>query len=167
MSHRSTKLTAGFTMAELLIALAITGLILTAVAMAFNASVMNYRENENIFKVVNGARQALTRMTTDIRTAQAVDPNEPSTQCSLITADGSDITYQYNSTDDKLYLVTNDDLSDSNYVLCDNVTAATFQREVVTTPSTYVKSVQISMTVESGNVQRTLSAAAVIRRNLQ
>jgi hypothetical protein len=29
-----------------------------------------------------------------------------------------------------------------------------------------VKSVQISMTVQSGSIQRTISAAAVIRRNL-
>ena len=31
---------------------------------------------------------------------------------------------------------------------------------------TYVKSVQISMTVASGDIERTVSAAAVIRRNL-
>ncbi len=168
MSTRSIKLTAGFTMAELLVALAITGLILAAVTVAFNASAINYQENEDLFKVVNGARQALTRMTTDLRTAQDVDPNEPATQCSLHVADGSDITYQYNGTADILYLVTNDDLSDSDYVLCDNVTAMSFNKSTFVDEDfqTRVRSVQISMTVESGDVQRTVSAAAVVRRNL-
>lgn len=167
MSDKKTKFVAGFTIVELLIALAITGLILVAVAVAFNASVMNYQENQGVFKTINSARQAMTRMTTDLRTAQAVDPTESADRCSLIKADGSDITYRYDSTDNKLYLITNDDLSDSDYVLCENVTVATFQKDTETVDSvTHVKSVQISMTVESGNVQRSVAAAAVIRRNL-
>jgi hypothetical protein len=44
----------------------------------------------------------------------------------------------------------------------------TFTRRTETVDAvTYVKSVQISMTVASGNVSKTLSAAAVVRRNLQ
>ena len=106
-------------------------------------------------------------MTSQLRTATAVEPNSPNSECTLLTAGGEDITYRYNSGDNKLYLVTNDDLSDSDYVLCDNVIAATFQRETATKDSvTYVKSVQIAMTVQSGNLQRDASAAAVIRRNL-
>ena len=73
MSTRSTKSAAGFTIAELLIALAITGILLAAVAVAFNASFTNYRENEDIFKSINKARQVLFRITTQIRTG-LVDP---------------------------------------------------------------------------------------------
>lgn len=166
MLNRQGKIVRGFTIVEMLLALAVTALLLVAVAVAFNISVMNYQENENIFKVVNSTRQAMCRITTQLRTANAVDPNTPSNECTLITADGNDITYRYNSGDNKLYLITNDDLSDSDYVLCDNVTAMTFQNNTVTEGITYVKSVQISMTVTSGDVQRTVSAAAVIRRNL-
>jgi hypothetical protein len=52
----------------------------------------------------------------------------------------------------------------------------TFTRDIVTevedvngapTPVTKVKSVQTSMTVQSGGLQRKVSAAAVIRRNLK
>ena len=69
--------------------------------------------------------------------------------------------------DNKLYLVTNGDLSDSDYVLCDNVSTMTFTKQVVNEDGQIkVKSVQISMTVEKGNTQQTVSAAAVIRRNL-
>ena len=166
MSTRPTKSTNGFTIAELLIALAITGILLVAVAVAFNASVINYRENEDIFRAINNARQALLRMTTQIRTANSVDPNAPNNECTLNTADGDNITYRYNNGDNKLYLIDNS--SGSNYVLCDNVTTMTFTKSTATNELgvTYVKSVQISMTVVSGNVRRTLSAASVVRRNL-
>jgi prepilin-type N-terminal cleavage/methylation domain-containing protein len=151
---QNTKHKTGFTIAELLIVLAITGILLAAIAVALDASIINYRENEDIFKAVNSARQALSRMTSQLRTANAVDPNRPDNECALITAGG----------DNTLYL----DSNGNSYVLCDSVTAMAFTRDTATKDAvTYVKSVQISMTVQSGNVQRTLSAAAVIRRNLE
>lgn len=166
MMH-NTKNKTGFSLVEALLALAITGILLAAVAVAFNASIINYRENENIFRTLNSARQALFRITSQLRTANAVDPNSPNNECTLITAGSDDITYRYNAGDNKLYLVTNDDLSDSDYVLCDNVTAMTFTKQVVNEDGQIkVKSVQISMTVEKGNTQQTVSTAAVIRRNL-
>jgi hypothetical protein len=129
----------------------------------FNASVINYRENNDIFKAVNGARQSLFRITTQLRTADAVSPDSLTNEVSLITAGGEDVTYRYSSADKKLYLVTNDSASDPDYVLCNNVAAMTFTKNIVTEG---VKSVQISMTVTGGDTQRTVSAAAVVRRNL-
>lgn len=154
----------GFTIVELLIALAITALILTAVSVAFNASVINYRENEDIFKAINGARQALFRITTQLRTGSDIDLSAPNNECSFFTADGQDITYEYRSSDNKLYLVTNSDSQE--YVLCHNVTSMTFVK-TPTDDGSDAKSVQVTITVASGNVNKTLSAAAVIRKNLQ
>ncbi len=157
-----------FTVLELLLGLAITAMLLAAVAVALNASAVNYATNDDIFKAVNNARQALFRITAQLRTATAVDPNSPANTCSLITADGRDITYYYNSTDDKLYLVTNDDATDPDYILCDHVTAMSFTKDTATADGlTFVKSVRISMTVLVGRAERTLCAAAVVRRNLQ
>jgi prepilin-type N-terminal cleavage/methylation domain-containing protein len=164
---RDTKYESGFTIAELLLALTIASILLATVATAFNASIINYRENEDIFKVINSARGALFRLTSQLRTADAVDPNSPANECSLITAGGDDITYRYNNADNKLYLITNDDLSDPDYVLCDNVTAMTFTKDTVIVESIEkVRSVQVSITVACGNVERKISAAAVVRRNL-
>ncbi len=163
---RDTRYENGFTIAELLLAQAITGILLAAVAVAFNASAINYRENEDIFKTINSARQALLQITRQLRTATTVDPNSPANECSFFTAGGDNITYDYRSADGKLYLVTNS--NGQEYVLCDNVTAMTFQKDTGTEGGTvYVKSVQISLTVVNGNAQRTVSAAAVIRRNLK
>jgi prepilin-type N-terminal cleavage/methylation domain-containing protein len=153
----------GFTLAELLVAVAIAGMLMAAVAFAFNASAVNYRENEKIFKTINNARQALFRITSQLRMANPVDPNAPSNACSFITADGQDITYEFRSADKKLYLITNSD--GSAYVLCDNVAAATFTK-TLTDDGLDCKSVQITITVSSGDMQRTVSAAAVVRRNL-
>ncbi len=155
------------TIAEMLIALAVTAILLAAVAVAFNASVISYRVNEDTFRAINSARQALFRITTQLRTATAVDPNTPNNECSLITVEGDDITYRYSIADNRLYLITNDDLTDSDYVLCDNVTAMTFTKNTAIRDTVvYVKSVQISITVQSGGLQKTLVAAAVIRKNL-
>ncbi len=161
------KYESGFTVVELLLALAIASILLATVATAFNASIINYRQNEDIFKVINSARQSLFRLTSQLRTADAVDPTSPVNECTLITAGGDDITYRYNNADNKLYLITNDDLSDPDYVLCDNVTAMTFTKDTVIIESIEkVRSVQVSITVARGNVERKISAAAVIRRNL-
>ena len=157
----------GFTLVELLLVLAISGMLLAAVALAFNASVINYRENESIFKTVNNARQALSRVTSQLRTGYWVDPNAPSNECSFFTADGQVISYEYRSADNKLYLITNSD--GQEYVLCENVTAMSFIKNP--TDDGDCKSVQVSMTVQHGNPgalrQRTFSAAVVIRKNLE
>ncbi len=149
----------GFGLVELLIALAITALLLVAVAVAFNASVMSYSQNEDMFKAVNSARQALVRITTQLRTGYWVDPCAPSNECSFYTAGGDDITYEYRGTDNKLYLIT-DGLE---YVLCDNITSMSFVK-TPTDDGSDTKSVQISITVSSGDVRQTVTSAAVIRR---
>jgi len=167
MSYKPARFISGFTLAEILIALAITGLLLAAVAVTFNASVMGYQENESIFKTINDGRQALFRITTQLRTAAAVDPCAPNNECTLITAGGDDITYQYNNTDSKLYQI--DNTTSNSYLLCDNVTAMVFTKAMDVDTSTgldYVKSVQISMTVQNNDTEKTFAAAAVIWRNL-
>jgi len=156
----------GFTLVEVLLVLAISGILLAAVAVAFNASIINYKENEDIFKTINNARQALYRITTQLRTGHWVNPSDPNNRCSFFTADADGnepITYEYRSADNKLYLITNSD--GQEYMLCENVTSMSFNK-TPTDDLSDCKSVQISMTVQSGDIQRTLTAAVVIRRNL-
>ena len=164
MTERPNKFTGGFTIVELLVSLAIAGLLLAAIAVAFNASVINYRENEDIFKTVNNTRQALSRITTDLRTGHSFKLDDPDYQCTFFAAGNKDITYEYRIANNNLYLITNSD--NQEYLLCDNVGSMSFIK-TLTDEGTDVKSVQISMTVFSGNIQRTISAAAVVRKNLK
>jgi type II secretory pathway pseudopilin PulG len=162
--HNKRKYDA-FTLVELLLGLAITVVLMVAVTAALNASAVNYKANEDIYKAMNSARQALTRMTSQLRTANGpFDLSAPANQCSFFTATNEDITYEFRGADNKLYLITNS--NGNEYVLCDNVTAAAFTR-TPTDDGMKCKSVQISLTVTVGSISQSLSAASVIRRNLQ
>jgi prepilin-type N-terminal cleavage/methylation domain-containing protein len=178
---RNKRYPRGFTIVEMLIALAITAILLTAIAVAFNASIINFNENQKIFKAINSARQALSRITTEVRTG-FVDQNNISdqTRCEVLCADGSTVPYhtyylvpyvddngqQKNKLKLHVSSIRNDVTNPlTDPLLCDNVAAMTFKKDNGT-PTGDVKSVQISMTLVSGDVQQTLAAAAVVRRVL-
>lgn len=168
----SRKSARAFTLVECLIGLAISALLLAAVAVAFNASVVSYSENEDMFWTINNARQALARMTSQLRMAGyedptfgliAANPSDPNNRCSFRTADGGDFTYEFRSADNRLYYINN--ATSQEYVLCNHVVDARFMK-TTTSDGMDCKSVQISLTVQSGDTRKTLSAAAVIRRTL-
>lgn len=163
--HHHTVGHRGFTVVECLIGLIISAMLMTALAVVFDASVVSYTENEEMFNSINHARQALTRMTSQLRTADGVSATAPTNQCIFLTgADPNELrTYEFRSADNKLYLITN--ANGNEYTLCDNVTAASFTKTPAEDPND-AKSVLISLTVKCGTRERTLSAAAVVRRSL-
>jgi len=164
MNLRIRKTGSGFTIIEMMMSLVILGFLMASVAVAFHASVINYHENENMYKAANMARQALLRITMHLRNAQAVAASETANQCSMITTDGADITYKYDSSDNKLYLITNDVTTDADHILCENVTAMSFDRTQVT-PGV-IRNVQILITVTIGDTSQTIATAVVVRKNL-
>ncbi len=167
--RRNPAIQAGFTVVECLIGLAISAMLMTALAVAFNASIINFRENETMFESVNSARQALARMTSQLRTADGVQFAAPSNQCVFFDSGGVLLTYEYrdasHATDPNTLMVIK---SGTAYTLCDNVTAASFTKTLAESDPNGVdsKSVLISLTVKNGAGQRSLSAAAVVRRAL-
>ncbi len=166
--HRLYNRAVGFTVVECLISLAICAMLMTAVAVAFNASLVNFRENEEMFQSINNARQALTRMTTQLRTADGVSTAAPSHQCVFRTPADELLTYEFHDAGhaDAQYRNTLCLISDGTpYILCDNVVNTTFTKTPSSTPGD-AKSVLISLTVRCGGSERTLSAAAVVRRAL-
>ena len=164
----TTRKHSAFTIAECLIALMMTAIILAAIAVAFNAAAINYDENSDLFNSINTARQSLLRITNQLRTATAVSIAEPNDQCTIITAGGENITYSYDADAKIVYLITNDVPSDEDYILAENVTAMTVTKEIGVDANSvsFVKSVQILMTVKKGATEKTLAAASVIRKNL-
>ncbi len=157
----------GFTLIEILLALVILATLMAAVGLAFDASVTNYHANRGIHKTLNTARQALTRMTTDLRTSSGIPATgEANTQVSLFTSAGDNITYRYDNTDNTLYY--DDNTTSNNYALCKNVTALTINRATVPGDPTTVRSVRIILTVtdDLGEVTQTLAAGVVVRKSL-
>jgi len=169
---KSRRAKSAFTIIEVLMSLALLAMLMTAVAFAFDASVKNYKANQGIYETVNVGRQALLRITSDLRTAKAVatigasgDPDNK--QVSLIAADDRNVTYRFDSVNG--ILCYDDNTSGDSYVLTRHVTDATFNRALVPgTTENAVRSVRITMTLtdESGDMSRTLAAASLVRKNL-
>ncbi|MCX5632306.1 MAG: prepilin-type N-terminal cleavage/methylation domain-containing protein [Phycisphaerae bacterium] len=163
-SQSKCKLVRGFTLVELIICLAISAMVLTAAAIAFDACIANYQVNKDISDAIIKANQVLSRITADLRCAIDVNAPEPNTQCSMFTAGGDDITYRFDQAEGKLYLVKNG----TAHILCEGISSAAFEK----TPGINelglqcVKSVQITLTVGSGNSAQKACAAVAIRRNL-
>jgi prepilin-type N-terminal cleavage/methylation domain-containing protein len=172
----------GFTLVEILVSLTILAMLMTAVAFAFDASVTNYQQNKGIYETINRGRQALLRITNDLRTAQAValigptvDDDPDNSQVSLMTNSGANITYRFDNTTNKLYY--DDNITSNSYILCDNVTSATFNRTEHqverdngaggTVMITVIRDVRIVLTVtdDDGKVSKTLAAATLVRKN--
>lgn len=65
----------GFTLAEILLALTVSALLMAAIAAAMHASLTSYKNNEQLAAVTQTARSILNRMSRDIRTAQAISYN--------------------------------------------------------------------------------------------
>jgi len=148
-------------MAEMLIALVVMGILLTAIATAFNASATNYRENAGIAEAMNSARNVLARMTTLIRTGQPNPAAEATGRCSLITADNHSVVFRYDAGQRTVYY--DDNTAGTSNKLCENVTALTFTKSLT---GADVKSIVISMTIQMGDVSETFTSAAVVRKNL-
>jgi prepilin-type N-terminal cleavage/methylation domain-containing protein len=161
----------GFTMIEVLMSLVILAMLMVAVAVAFDASIVNFQANESISKNMNAARAALLRMTTQIRTALSVENSgENSPQCNLVDSDSNPISYWHDTTDADhpvLRLNTDGVPDNDDPILCRNVTAATFSCGIGGSPAV-VRNVRIILTItdDKGGNPQTLAAAAVVRRNL-
>ena len=175
-----TKHKSGLTLVEMLLSLAILGMLMATVAIAFDASVKNHQDNQGIYRTVNTARQTLLRLTNDIRTANWVgligvdDPDNKQLTLEIIDKDGTLklITYYFSPVNDSenglekntLYLFGE---GGSKYKLCQNITSISFDRDVHD-GTDKVRNVRIVLTVtdpDSG-ISQNLEAAAVVRRNL-
>jgi prepilin-type N-terminal cleavage/methylation domain-containing protein len=165
---KTARINKGFTILEMLMSLVILAVLMTAVAVAFDASIVNFKANDSISKVTNAARAALLRMTTELRTARDVatigggDPDI--SQCSFHNNASQLFCYRYSPDDQTLYLDTNG----NSYAMCKNVTSATFNREVDPDNPLNIRNVRIvlKLTDDKGKNPQTLAAAAVVRRNL-
>lgn len=133
--HRIKKSRRGLSLAEVMISLAISAMLLTAVAAAFSASSDAIEVNDQFFRASQAARVSMTQILTEIRRANAVQvPGTLTGQKSLsmMTHDNKDRTYSYDTAAQKLKLITNDVLTDPDYTLASNCTSTTFDFDTFT-----------------------------------
>ena len=176
MSRRTTHnflARRGLSLVEVMFSLTITAALLTAAAVAFNASSDVIQSNDQFSRATQGARVSLHQILTQVRRG-SVNTNWTPTALRMVTArndDGTgedDVTYFYDATAKQLKLITNDSTSDPDYVLANNVTAMQFAAEIGQdhTLAPCVVRVTVYITVTVGGNTITLSGSAAPRRNL-
>ena len=155
----------GLGLLEAIISLAISAMLLTAVAGAFRAASDAIDANDNFFHATQGGRVAMARMLTQVRRGTPAT-DTTSTSLHLLTDTGQDITYVYDSSSKQLNLVNNG--SATSYTLAHNVSQCTFTKTIGTdsTGVTCVAKVTIVLAVTVGPDQVLLSGSASPRRSL-
>lgn len=126
----------GFNLVEMLIALAITGALLSATMVALDASFMAYQTTTEVASTHTISRLIMNRMLTLIRTGQEFGPFPADPQISIIISDeiqffvpnGDLITLSYVPADEILYIVLNNDPA-KTYPLLEGVTGCEFTME--------------------------------------
>jgi hypothetical protein len=148
-----------------MISLAISAMLLTAVAAAFTASSDAIQINDEFFRASQAARVSMNQILTEIRRSNAVEETASNT-LKMITHDNKDRTYFYDAANRKLKLITNDVTTDPDYTLTSNCPQASFEFD------TYIDSlgvkhiirVSVTIVVQVGNNQIRLSGSAAPRK---
>jgi prepilin-type N-terminal cleavage/methylation domain-containing protein len=134
----------GVGLIELLLALAISAMLLTATAVAVDASFKAYANNQEESSLLQQARMALNRVTTSIRTSDTHAPTNPTllvdfrdglkvsgTAIGMLQEDGTDIVYRYDQA--KKQLLT--DVNGKTYIVARGVEAFTVTMEPMRSPA--------------------------------
>jgi hypothetical protein len=176
-----------------MISLAISSMLLTAIAAAFHSSTQVITENDEFFRATQAARVALNQMLTEVRRADAVAardklmplPNGASFTVSGVTANLLPVCrplveqssmefmryYRYDATAHKLMLYFQDANGNQSaeHPVASNVQAAPFSWDTALDSNgvPYVTRVSIAMEVAVGNNRIRISGSAVPRRSVK
>lgn len=162
----------GFALTEALVAVALMGALLAAVAGAFHGSLQSYDENQDISSLTQTVRSVLRRITRDIRAAAAV--NADFNKITIIPPDdGSGLTqivYEFSYSAQMLTRTETVSGTDSTILLFDDdVSLMTFYAMAETgkdwqdTDST--KNVTMFLEFEHEDQWHRVTASAAPRRN--
>jgi type II secretory pathway pseudopilin PulG len=152
----------GLGMVEAMISLAIAASLLTAVAMAFRASADAVEENDKFFRATQAARVAMARILTQVRRGTPAT-DSTSSNLHLLTDNGLDVSYNYNSGTQRLSLVTS-----TQTILVHDATSCTFSYQLGTDPGGLpcVSKATVTIAVAVGNNSILLTGSASPRRTL-
>ena len=196
LSHGSVRpaVRRGLSLSEVMISLAITSMLLTAIAAAFHSSSQIINENDEFFRATQAARVALNQMLTEVRRADEVVAEDtivpmtatsPQFTVSKITSDllpvsrpvGAHMSqefmryYRYDPAAKKLLLYFQDATGklSAEYPLASNVQQSPFAwDEAKSSDNRQIASrVAISLEVAVGNNRIRLSGSAVPRRSMK
>ncbi len=164
----------GFTMAEMLVALVILALLLSAVAVAMQASFQNYSENTKIAQLTQTARVVLHRMMSEIRTAEAIDSDSQRVTIVPPTNPEGLTEIEYELQDGVLYCRrTVNGVKATESLICSDHIAQIVGFNVVRETGLdgegveYTKSVTTRLDLQAGDNYFSVSTSACPRRNIE
>lgn len=165
----------GMSIVEILIALAIAAMLLTATAVAFDAAFHSYNANQDLSMISICSRNAVIQMTHTIRSAwndpdvATIYVSPDGNQCSLVDADGRDVIYRYVPLNQALQVSV--DGGANFYEMVDNVFPITATQNIFTAappadpdlPVGTVGKVVIAFRIVRDNLSHPVTASAVPR----
>ena len=181
MPHRcrSARRRRGLSLVEVLVAGAITAMLLIAVATAYEASAQGVEVNTRFNRAAQTARVGMRRMVEEVRTAEACQVGDSSQQgqpavidaanLDLIRTDGTVVSYVFDATSKTVRLKMESTAGTVDVVLARNVRSAKFTSDVQAHPQTGIRRtvrVSIQLEVEVDGQPLYLSGSAVPRREM-
>lgn len=145
----------GLSLVEVLISLAITAMLLTAVSAAYVASAQAIEINDQFFRASQAARVSVTRISSELRKCRSGTLYGDDT-LELITASGEKHTYKHDAVNKRLTLTLDALPAPMTYKLASNVEKAEFFSNG--------KSVSVNVVVAVGKNSVALNGSAIPRR---
>jgi len=158
---------------ELLLALAISAMLLTSVAMAFHSSLDTMDENQKIASATQNARVVLNRMMTEVRRAEAVECTSNRVRI-LPPEDGSGVLLtQYELVNGTLWYCQTVAAGTNSYPILtpdDGVTINTFEINITTAVDgegiVYTQNLTAQLDLQVGDNRFAVTASTNPRQNM-
>jgi len=168
MNNQGTR---GFTLAEMLLSVALAAMLLASLAAAMKASLDSYQANDRIASVTQAARSTMDRMMRDVRTADVADTTSSSLTITPAGQPAVQVQYQLAS-DRKLYYRKTVSGTTTSSVLMGGTGEATVKTFAVTSRRLqddqgqwYTAAVTVRLEVAMGEETMAMTASAAPRRN--
>ena len=177
-AHRPVRrFRSGLSLSEVLISLAITSMLLTAIAAAFQSSSSVIENNDKFFRATQSARVALNQITTEVRRCDSIDDSKITASLIPIlrppeTRPAHEVMrfYKYDAANKRIviYFQYDDGTFSAEYPLAEAVQSAPFSWDMGTDANNTVcvSRVSVALEVKVGTSDIRLSGAAAPRRSL-
>ena len=165
----------GLSLVEVMISIAITSMLLTAIAAAFQSSSSMIEHNDQFFRATQSARVALNQILTEVRRCDSVQVT--GTQVDIIRPDETRPanekirSYKYDATNKRIVLFFRyqDDTLSAEYPLAENIlstTPFTYDMGVDANNAACVARLSVALEVQVEKNKVRLSGSTAPRRSL-
>lgn len=165
-ARRAFRGRAGFTIVEILIATALSAIVMAGLCAAVHATVQTATADTAMLDASGKARLALGQIERSVRKADAVVQTSP-TRLDTVDDSGNATAYVYDAATQRLNYIIGTGATATTVVLARNVTAMTFVAESEADPDTQVQRIvhlTTSLTVTADGESHTFTTSVAPRK---